>query len=55
VPPAYAVEVTFRAPLLPATVGFSVIALGVGWRLALHDARSGKPHLTGTIEPVRHE
>jgi hypothetical protein len=49
-PPAYAVEVTFRAPvLLPATVGFAATRADGGWRLALHDARSGKPHLAGTV------
>jgi acyl dehydratase len=45
-PAAYTVEVAFRAPiLLPARVGFTV----TGQDFALHDARGGRPHLTGTI------
>lgn len=47
-PDGYAVEVTFRAPiLLPATVGFSATEAGGGF--AVHDRRSGRPHLTGTV------
>jgi acyl dehydratase len=49
-PDSYAVGVTFKAPiLLPATVGFSAQPTGTGWDLALHDPRSGKPHLSGTV------
>lgn len=52
-PAAYAVSVAFKLPiLLPATVGFSAAADGQGgdgWRLAVHDRRTGKPHLTGVI------
>jgi acyl dehydratase len=55
-PEAYEVEVTFAAPvLLPSTVHFSAApadpaapAAG-GWRLALHSAASGRPHLTGEV------
>jgi acyl dehydratase len=51
-PPGYAVEVSFQAPvLLPATAGFSASRAGGGWQFALHDSRTGRPHLTGTIEP----
>lgn len=47
-PPAYTVEVSFRAPvLLPATVGFS--ASGPGETFAVHDRESGRPHLSGTV------
>jgi acyl dehydratase len=49
-PPAYAVEVAFKLPiLLPATVAFSAAPQDSGWDFALHDARSGKPHLTGSL------
>jgi acyl dehydratase len=45
-PAAYTVEVAFRAPiLLPARVALTV----TGHDFALHDARDGRPHLTGTI------
>lgn len=46
-PDAYTVDVSFKLPiLLPATVAFSARP---SWTFALHDARTGKPHLTGTI------
>lgn len=46
-PQAYTVDVSFKAPvLLPATVGFSAAGQD---SFALHDARSGRPHLRGTI------
>lgn len=49
-PPAYAVEVTFMAPLpLPSTVGFSATPDGDGWQLAVRNRDSGKPHLAGTV------
>lgn len=58
-PDAYAVEVGFKLPiLLPAPVAFSASpaepaepggAPDGGWRFALHDARSGRPHLVGTL------
>jgi hypothetical protein len=45
-PPAYTVAVAFKLPiLLPATVEF---AAG-GGHIAVHDRRTGKPHLTGSI------
>jgi acyl dehydratase len=47
---AYVVAVTFQAPvLLPSTVHFSALAEEAGWRFGLHDARSGLPHLSGTV------
>ena len=50
-PDAYAVAVSFQSPIrLPATVGFS--ANRSGGSFAVHDRRSGRPHLTGTIEPA---
>jgi acyl dehydratase len=52
-PDAYGVEVAFKLPiLLPATVALRTERDGAGWRLALHDAKSGKPHLTGTVQPA---
>ncbi|MEV7231487.1 MULTISPECIES: MaoC/PaaZ C-terminal domain-containing protein [Polymorphospora] len=48
-PDAYTVEAAFKLPiLLPATVAFSA---SPAWSFALHDARSGRPHLTGTVTP----
>jgi acyl dehydratase len=49
-PDAYAVEVSFKLPiLLPSRVAFSADRSGADWRFALHDAKSGKPHLTGDV------
>lgn len=56
-PDAYTVDVSFKLPvLLPATVAFSATTSGAvalsgvpAWQFALHDAASGRPHLTGTI------
>jgi acyl dehydratase len=52
-PAAYTVDVRFKLPvLLPAKVGFSASAVGDGWEFAVHDIRSGRPHLAGTIAPA---
>jgi acyl dehydratase len=49
-PDAYGVEVAFKLPiLLPASVGLRADRTEDGWTLGLHDARSGRPHLTGRI------
>jgi MaoC like domain len=49
-PPAYTVEVAFKLPvLLPAKVAFASWTEEAERRFAVHDARSGKPHLTGAI------
>jgi hypothetical protein len=49
-PAAYAVEVQFKLPiLLPATVGFAAEPEPAGWQFAVHDRRTGKPHLAGAI------
>ncbi|HEX5541541.1 MAG TPA: MaoC/PaaZ C-terminal domain-containing protein [Micromonospora sp.] len=51
-PDAYTVDVAFKLPiLLPSTVAFSAAPAGDtrSWSFALHSARSGKPHLTGSI------
>jgi hypothetical protein len=48
-PDALAVEVAFKLPLLvPAKVAFS----STGTDFAVHDARNGKPHLTGSVRPA---
>ena len=47
-PAAYTVDVRFKQPvLLPAKVGFSASPVGDGWEFAVHDVRSGRPHLAG--------
>ncbi|MFJ6196759.1 MaoC/PaaZ C-terminal domain-containing protein [Micromonospora sp. NPDC092111] len=46
-PEAYTVEVAFKLPVpLPSTVAFSAVP---GWDFALHDARTGRPHLVGAV------
>jgi acyl dehydratase len=46
-PDAYTVDVAFKLPLpLPSTVAFTA---SPAWTFALHDARTGKPHLAGSI------
>jgi acyl dehydratase len=50
-PARYDVDVRFRRPIpLPSTVAFTAAAVGDdGWRFALYDTRSGRPHLTGSV------
>jgi acyl dehydratase len=49
-PDAYAVEVAFKLPvLLPATVSIAAAQRDGGWALDVRDARTGKPHLAGTV------
>ncbi|MGI5245977.1 MaoC/PaaZ C-terminal domain-containing protein [Dactylosporangium sp. CA-139066] len=49
-PAAYGVDVQFKLPiLLPATVGFAAQPERTGWQFAVHDRRTGKPHLAGAI------
>jgi acyl dehydratase len=49
-PEAYSVEVSFKLPvLLPTTVTIAATPAGDGWALDVRSARSGKPHLTGTL------
>jgi acyl dehydratase len=51
-PAAFSVDVAFKLPvLLPAKVAFSSWADGDVRRFALRDARSGKPHLEGSVSP----
>jgi acyl dehydratase len=54
-PETFAIDVEFKAPMvLPARVAFSSRpARRRGVReIGVHDARSGKPHLVGRVEPV---
>ena len=52
-PPSMAVDVRFKLPVqLPAKVAFSSWEEGEARAFALHDARSGKPHLSGTAAPL---
>jgi hypothetical protein len=52
-PEAFTVEVAFKLPiLLPAKVAFSTWVDDTERRFALHDARSGKPHLEGGVTPA---
>ena len=52
-PDQYTVDVAFKLPLpLPAAVAFSAARRPDGWAFGLHDARSGKPHLSGTVSPA---
>jgi hypothetical protein len=49
-PDAYTVDVRFKLPvLLPGKVAFHAEQSGPTWQFSLHDARKGKPHLTGTV------
>src|SRR3954471_12311152 len=49
-PDAYTVEVAFKLPvLLPATIAIGASASPTGWTLDVRAAKSGKPHLSGTI------
>lgn len=49
-PAGYTVDVAFKLPvLLPAKVGFTAREHDDGWEFALADAKSGKPHLSGSI------
>jgi len=51
-PDAYTVDVQFKLPvLLPAKAAFHATPSDDGWHFTLHDARKGKPHLTGTVQP----
>ena len=52
-PDAFSVEVAFKLPLLlPSTVAIATDRAGDGWALEVRNARSGKPHLSGTAQAV---
>lgn len=49
-PDSYTVDVRFKTPvLLPSKAGFATSRTADGWAFDLFNARTGKPHLTGTI------
>jgi acyl dehydratase len=51
-PDAYSVGARFKVPLkIPARVEFATWREGPERRFAVHDEKSGKPHLTGGLEP----
>jgi hypothetical protein len=52
-PGAFSAEVAFKLPLLlPARVAFASWPDGDARAFAVHDARNGKPHLTGSVRPA---
>ena len=52
-PERFDVEVRFKAPMvLPAKAAFSSRREGDARAFAVHDARKGKPHITGTVDPA---
>jgi acyl dehydratase len=49
-PDAYTAEVAFKLPLLvPSSVSLSAVPRDGGWLLDVRSARSGKPHLSGSV------
>lgn len=49
-PESYTVNVAFKTPvLLPSTIAVASVADPDGWLLDVRNARSGKPHLSGTV------
>lgn len=49
-PAAYTVTVGFKTPMpLPASVSFTADRDGAGWKFAVRDLRTGRPHLTGDL------
>ena len=49
-PERFTVDVAFKLPvLLPATLALGAEANASGWTLDVRGAKSGKPHLTGTV------
>lgn len=49
-PDSYTVEVQFKTPVfLPSTISIAAVSHARGWDLDVRNARSGKPHLTGTV------
>ncbi|MDQ1691399.1 MAG: hypothetical protein QOD87_1507 [Pseudonocardiales bacterium] len=52
-PEAFTADAAFKTPVfLPSMVELAAMRLDVGWRLALRDADTGRPHLAGTISPT---
>src|SRR3954462_11371587 len=52
-PESFAVDVAFKLPIqLPAKVAFRTWEEGATRELSVRDHKSGKPHLTGGVEPI---
>jgi acyl dehydratase len=52
-PERHEVRVSFKAPMvLPAKAAFADWPEGEGRAFAVHDARKGRPHVTGTVRPA---
>jgi acyl dehydratase len=50
-PDAYTAQVGFKLPVfLPAAVSIAAVEQDGGWRLDMRSARTGKPHLTGSVD-----
>jgi acyl dehydratase len=50
-PQAYTVQVSFKTPvLLPSTVAIATATDGSDWLLDVRNAKSSKPHLSGTVQ-----
>ena len=51
-PDTLTADVEFKSPLLlPSTVGFTSHPQREGWTFTVVEARSGRPHLSGSIQP----
>jgi acyl dehydratase len=51
-PEQVVVEANFHRPVpLPTTLAFAATPAGTLWTLALADAETGRPHLSGTVRP----
>jgi len=49
-PDSFTVDVAFKTPVfLPTTVAITAAESADGWALDVRNARSGKPHLSGTV------
>jgi acyl dehydratase len=45
------IEVAFKTPVfLPSTVELQAVPADTGWQFQVSGVRSGKPHLTGTVD-----
>jgi acyl dehydratase len=50
-PDTYTVDVAFKTPvLLPSTIAIQTEQAGPEWALDVRNAKSGKPHLTGSVQ-----
>jgi hypothetical protein len=49
-PEAFTVDVAFKTPvLLPSTIAIATTLDGTDWMLDVRNAKSGKPHLSGSV------